>query len=162
MSKITLRQLTDTSWVVQCPTSENGRLGILAKTTNGYYLSGTKGKTELKTKEDVTAFFGLDVFEHIVKPKEEKGTLSSVNGYPTKLNIEVFQVKSKTNLPLFTKREGSEVYYSAGYYAVKFATGWVTAFCPKFTTLETSKYVGPFKTEVEAKDHIRLATSRNE
>jgi hypothetical protein len=81
-----------------------------------------------------------------------KADTYDVYGYPSSFKPynTVFDVSRK--LPLFTKNDKSKSFYCAGYYLIKFSGTWVHTHCPKSITLSRYEYLGPFKTESEAKE----------
>ena len=60
------------------------------------------------------------------------------------------------HIPLFSKTENSKIYYAAGWYAVNFEKGWKHANCPKLNTLVMYGYEGPFKTNMELKQRLKV------
>lgn len=59
-------------------------------------------------------------------------------------------------LPIYTKAIKSTNYHCAGYYIIKFAHGWVKAFCPKLITLQRYTYAGPYKSKFEMMEQLRI------
>lgn len=92
-----------------------------------------------------------------VKAKEEY----FVHGYPT--NTKPFNelYDAKHRLPMYTKNEKSRSYFAAGYYIIHFDFGWAQAFCPKVITLNRNEYAGPYKTELEMKEQLRIHNGRS-
>jgi hypothetical protein len=60
-------------------------------------------------------------------------------------------------IPIYTKTVKSNSYHCAGYYIIRFATGWVKSFCPKLITLQRYDFRGPYKTKLEMQEQLRLA-----
>jgi hypothetical protein len=92
------------------------------------------------------------VFEK--QPKTEKGN-APFAVFPTSVNRihnSVYDVKRK--LHLFTKTAKSKCYYVAGWFSIKQSTEYTTIFCPKYIFVQRYPYMGPFKTEAEAKSSI--------
>ena len=106
-----------------------------------YFADGTKLAWDSDHAEEAFAF--------------EKKTVSSwhqqhVFGYPVPLDLETFKLQEKDGLPCFTKTPASKVFFSAGYYGIKFENGgWLSSFCPKIATLRKYPFIGPFKTEID-------------
>jgi hypothetical protein len=61
----------------------------------------------------------------------------------------------KRKIPIFTKTEKSRTLHAAGYYIIKFDTGWAQSFCPKVSTLDLNEYQGPFKDKLEMRERLR-------
>lgn len=78
-----------------------------------------------------------------------------VYGYPScfKPYNTLYDVKRK--IPMFTKNSKSKSFYCAGHYLVKFSGAWIYTSCPKSITLSRYEFVGPFKTEDEAKEILK-------
>lgn len=85
----------------------------------------------------------------------------SVEGYPTKDAPHNIMVDAKMHLPMYTKTEKSRCYYAAGYYIIHFDFGWAQAYCPKVITLKRNEYRGPYKTELEMKEQLRIHNGKN-
>lgn len=71
--------------------------------------------------------------------------------YPTtnKTYNNVFDVKRK--LHIFTKTKKSKCYHVAGWFVIDQNGQKQTFFCPKYIFIQRYEYMGPFKTEDEAK-----------
>ena len=93
------------------------------------------------------------------KVEKIKQETYDVYGYPScfKPYNTLFDVKRK--IPLFTKNEKSKSFYCAGHYLIKFSGTWVRASCPKSITLSRYEYLGPFKTEDDAKEAAKCHNS---
>jgi hypothetical protein len=76
----------------------------------------------------------------------------TVYGYPTEGRAynQVFDVQRQ--LPVYTKTPKSRSCFCAGHYLVNTNGNWNVQFCPKNITLNRYEYLGPFKTEQEAKN----------
>lgn len=77
--------------------------------------------------------------------------------YPTSINRihnSMYDVKRK--LHLYTKTAKSKCYHVAGWFAIKQNTEYTTIFCPKYIFVQRYPYIGPFKTEAEAKSSINI------
>jgi len=144
--------LEDKFWILE----DNGqKVGTIRSNENGVTLTvGKQNQTfkkldELKRKMKVS-FTGKDV---ITTEKQEH----EVHGFPckTKPFNPIYDLKRK--LPLYTKTEGSQSFFCAGYFCIKFDNGWVPAYCPKLITLGRNEFMGPFKTKLEANEALRHA-----
>lgn len=76
-----------------------------------------------------------------------------VYGYPCsgKSYNEIYDVARR--LPIYSKSSKSRSYFCAGYYLIKYGTNWIKEYCPKLITINRYEYIGPFKTEQEAKEY---------
>ena len=106
--------------------------------------------TGLKNKYNI-------VFDNKVKKQPVPDIEFSVYGYPSQFEPFNQLLNVAKKLPVFTKTEDSKSYYCAGYYIIKFETGFVSSFCPKLITLTRYEYRGPFKDKLEMKEQLRLA-----
>lgn len=91
------------------------------------------------------------------KQTKQKTESNDVYGYPCehKANNVLWDVKHR--LPIFTKGSKSKSFFCAGYYIVKFNNGWVKSYCPKLITLNRYPYQGPFKSQEEMQEQLRIA-----
>lgn len=125
-----------------------------------------KVKVVLGSGQYVYADFDSALREHDISPsdepvKENPTVGHAVNGYPAKDQPYNEIYDAVKGLPLYTKTEKSKCYYSAGYYIIHFDFAWAPAYCPKKITLERNEYRGPYKTEIEMKEQLRLHNGRN-
>lgn len=75
--------------------------------------------------------------------------------FPTpagKIHNSFYDIKRK--LHIFTKTAKSKCYYAAGWFALKQSSDFEVVFCPKYIFVQRYDYIGPFKTEAEAKSSI--------
>lgn len=74
--------------------------------------------------------------------------------YPTtpKVYNSIFDIKRK--LHLYTKMPKSKCYHAAGYFIINQNGENEIIFCPKYIFVQRYAYIGPFKTEEEAKNMI--------
>lgn len=161
---VKLKPITTTSWLVLGDT-EDIRIGLLSEIRDNYILMVKGEKKSFINRKEVTDYFKENIFENLVEIEKEAPVekVCFINGYPVDFDNphEVFIKGNK--LPLFSKKITSDVYYSAGYYCLKFNKNWMSAFCPKLSTLETYKYAGPFKDEFSMKQELaRLRKLKDE
>jgi hypothetical protein len=160
---IKLKSITKTSWLVIGDT-EDIRIGLLTESRDKYILMAKGEKQQFLNRKEVNKYFQEDVFENIVDEAQEGLTKKDyyINGYPVDFEGPNEVILKGNTLPLFSKKATSEVYYSAGYYCLYFPKNVMPAHCPKLSTLEAYKYVGPFKSELEMKTTlIKLRKERN-
>lgn len=123
-------------------------------------------KVNLGGGQFVYADFASALREHHIVPSNEpiKESVSighNVNGYPAKdcPYNEVYDAVQ--SLPMYTKTEKSKCYYAAGYYIIRFNFAWAPAYCPKKITLDRNEFRGPYKTDIEMKEQLRLHNGRD-
>ena len=80
-----------------------------------------------------------------------------VYGYPCDYKAQNILWDVPKKLPVFTKGSKSKSFFCAGYYIVKFNNGWVKSYCPKLITLNRYPYAGPYQTQEEMQEHLRIA-----
>ena len=75
-----------------------------------------------------------------------------VHGFPCKFKPynDIYDLKRK--LPLYTKTAKSQSFYCAGYYIIKFESGWLPSYCPKLITLGKNEFVGPYMSKFEMQE----------
>lgn len=81
----------------------------------------------------------------------------NVYGYPCDHNAKNILWDVPKKLPVFTKGTKSKSFFCAGYYIVKFNNGWVKSYCPKLITLNRYPYQGPFRSQEEMQEQLRIA-----
>lgn len=149
-----LQQVSDIAWLVH---QGEKKLGILNKDVQETYTFLTGKETVVFTNDsEVRKHFGnLSLFEvQIDEPAQVQDTYY-LNGhavnYPTPHVIDYGHQDYRHDLPLYSKIEGSDIYYAAGYYCINFEKGWKIRNGPKLSTLLKYGYEGPFKTDTDAK-----------
>ena len=93
--------------------------------------------------------------------KESVAVGHNVNGYPAKDRPYNELYDAVQGLPMYTKNEKSKCYYAAGYYIIHFNFAWAPAYCPKTITLNRNEFRGPYRTEIEMKEQLRLHNGRD-
>jgi len=154
---VKLKPITEKSWLVLGDTEEM-RIGLLSEIRDQYVLMVKGEKKLFLSQKDVNGYFKENVFDNVVavEPEEEVKKDYFINGYPVDFDSPHEVIIKGNKLPLFSKKPTSDVYYSAGYYCLHFPKNWMPAHCPKYSTLQTYEYAGPFKTEAE----MRLALNK--
>jgi hypothetical protein len=158
-----LKPITETSWLVIGDTEEN-KIGLLTEIRSEYILMVKGEKKKFLNRKEVNGFFKEDVFKNVIESMAEDKIEKDyfINGYPVDFDTPYEVIIKGNTLPLFCKKQTSDVYYSAGYYCLNFLKNWMPAFCPKLSTLETYEYAGPFKTEFQMKTELtRLRRDKN-
>jgi hypothetical protein len=134
--------IKDKFWILE----ENAkRVGMMNFKDDNYTIN-------LKRKDfvvhDTTELKNLGI-EFVVRDLTQGGNIE-VMGYPTDQE-EVFNIKEMDGYPTFTKKSQSKSAHVAGWYGLKFKNGWVCSLCPRFTTIKTNVFVGPYKTKMDLK-----------
>lgn len=153
-----LQQISDVAWLVH---RGKHRLGILNKDIQEQYTYITGRELVVFDNENqVREHFGnLSLFEEKIDQPTQKQDIYYIKGYAVDYEepfaLEHNHPKYSKDLPLYTKIEGSDVYYAAGYYCVNFSKGWKHAHGPKLATLEKYGFEGPFKSELEMRHRLK-------
>jgi len=134
--------IKDKFWILE----ENAkRVGMMNFKDSNYTIN-------LKRKDFVvhntTELRNLGI-EFVIRDLTQGGNIE-VMGYPTDQE-EVFNIKEMDGYPTFTKKSKSKSAHVAGWYGLKFKNGWVCSLCPRFTTIKTNVFVGPYKTKMDLK-----------
>ncbi|HEY6435290.1 MAG TPA: hypothetical protein VIY47_01755, partial [Ignavibacteriaceae bacterium] len=149
---VKLKPITEKSWLVLDDTGEI-RIGLLTEIREQYILMAKGEKQKFLDKHAVNKFFNEDVFDNIETQVEIEDVKKEyfINGYPVDFDGPNEVIMKGVNLPLFSKKTTSNVYYCAGYYCLKFPNNWRIAYCPKLSTLQSYEYTGPYKSDLEVK-----------
>ncbi len=118
------------------------------------FKGGLKRYNDLNDLEEELSVH-LDSTENAVIPSK---VMDEVFGYPTGWN-KVYNKKMDDTFPVFTKKESSNSYHAAGYYALKFPNGWTQSFCPRLNTIKSYQVIGPFKNEDDLQISLRRQRS---
>jgi hypothetical protein len=134
--------IKDKFWILE---EDAKRVGMMNFKDDNYTIN-------LKRK-DFVAHTATDLknlgIEFVVRDLTQGGNIE-VMGYPTDQE-EVFNIKEMDGYPTFTKKSQSKSAHVAGWYGLKFKNGWVCSLCPRFTTIKTNVFVGPYKTKMDLK-----------
>lgn len=152
---ITAKPITDNFWILFNDNDE--RIGIVQENDIGVILtlggnrSHFKDVSALTEQLDITFNAAIDKTDPDDEPWEVDGYETSVRPFNKVVSLE-------HNLPVYTKTAKSNVMYCAGYYILKFeSNGWTKTYCPKLNTMLQYVYRGPYKTEMEMQEQLRLA-----
>ncbi len=149
-------ELTPKSWLLS---KSSKKLGLLRETKNdGYAIIGGPYSGDYSELKDLEKATGQPI--KFVKPekKEEKDPIF-VEGYPVK-HEPIFLIESDVHYFVYTKKEGSQDQYGAGYFCIQFKGKWQSSYCPRIKTLEEHPWIGPFKTKLEMDHTIRVENNK--
>lgn len=156
--KTKLQQISDVAWLVH---QGNHKLGILNKDVQNHYTYITgKELVSFDNDNEVIEHFGnLTLFKEQITAPAQRHDKYFIRGYEVDYEepfaLEENHPDYNADIPLYTKIEGSDVYYAAGFYCINFEKGWKHAHGPKYSTLLKYGFKGPFKTELEVKQKIK-------
>jgi hypothetical protein len=87
----------------------------------------------------------------------KKSSSNEVYDFPTSTQPYNGLWNVQMKLPIYTKTNKSNSYHCAGYYIIRFGSGWVKSYCPKLITLQRYTFEGPFKSKTEMQERLRIA-----
>lgn len=108
-----------------------------------------------KNMDEAIDELDLTFIKKVVELKEDPS--NEVYDFPTSTQPHNALWNVQMKLPIYTKTDRSNSYHCAGYYIIRFSTGWVKSYCPKLLTLQRYTFKGPFKTRIEMMEQLRLA-----
>jgi hypothetical protein len=144
--------LEDQLWII---VDGGKKFGSIQTTEDGVLLvKNDMSKEKFPSFNVLTDKYNLVFDEKNDKTMADDETFN-VHGFPceTRPYNAVYDLSKK--LPIFTKREKSTSYYSAGYFIIKFAHGWVRSYCPKLITIQRYEFRGPFKNKIEMSEALQ-------
>lgn len=145
-------------WIVE---SEGEKIATLSIGDDSQlmYSSNNTGTRFYKNIKALTKTLNADITWSPLEPVAEEKDFE-IYGFSTSCAPynPMFDVKQR--LALFTKSEKSKSLYCAGYFIIKFDKGWVKSFCPKLITVERYETKGPFKTDLEMRQHLSRANAK--
>lgn len=152
---VKLKEITDKSWLV-LGDAEEYKIGLLTQIKDQYTLTIRGQKQNFYNKKELNKYFKEDVFSKPAEAFSQEAIKKEyfINGYPINFDNPIEVTREDTKLPLYSKKESSDVIYTAGYYCVNFPKNWMPSFCPKLATVQTYGCVGPFKTRNEMKSAL--------
>lgn len=158
-NKMVLQPITDAAWLVQ---QGEEKVGLLNKDVHEQYTF-ISGKTSLVFDDDtevINHFGNASLFDVQLTGETSIKDAYYIGGhlvdYPEPFAVEETHPDYNPHVPLYTKIEGSTVYYAAGYYGINFEKGWKYGNSPKYSTLLKYGFVGPFKTLADVKARIKV------
>ena len=137
-------------WIV---TDGTAKVGNVIADGSGFEVKLNGSKTHFKNTNAIKKQTSIQ-FETIKVEKNKKEI--PFNEYPTtkKVYNSILDIKRKVHL--FTKTQKSKCFHAAGWYVLYQGEEPTVTFCPKYIFIQRYEYVGPFKTEDEAKKLINI------
>jgi len=143
--------LEDKFWILE----DNGqKVGTIRSNENGVVLTVGKENHSFKKLEELKQKMKVSFTAKELVKKEKLEF--EVHGFPCKTQPfnPIYDLKRK--LPLYTKTEGSQSFFCAGYYVVHWEDGsYSPSYCPKLITLSRYDFDGPFKSKMEMQEILR-------
>lgn len=138
-------------WVVE---DDGNKIGTILANQKGVVYTHDETKEQFSSFKLLSDRYNIVVEKNRSKVKQE---VIEVYGYPCSHNAQNILWDVPKKLPVFTKGRKSKSFFCAGYYIVKFNNGWVKSYCPKLITLNRYPYAGPYKTQQEMLENLRIA-----
>ena len=127
-------------WII-C--GSNKKIGTVTKVSKGYVFTKNGQRANFSNLSELITQCGVS-FKPEDRPVEAKKPKTAYD-YPTLDEPVHVQYDVQRKLPLYAVASGSASYFCAGYYYIKYRSGWAMEFCPKLLTLDRYRFVGPFK-----------------
>ena len=138
-------------WIV---TAGGEKVGNVLADGSGFEVKLNGNKTHYKNTKAIEKIANIE-FQTFSKFSSTKKEVAFTE-YPTTARVCNSILDIKRKLHLYTKTPKSKCYYAAGWYIVSQGSEPTVEFCPKYIFIQRYEYVGPFKTEDEAKDLINI------
>ena len=137
-------------WIV---TDGKEKVGNVIADGSGFEVKLNGNKTHFKNTNAIKKQTSIQ-FETTKVEKNKKEV--PFNEYPTTKKVfnSILDIKRKVHL--FTKTQKSKCFHAAGWYVLYQGDEPVVTFCPKYIFIQRYEYLGPFKTEDEAKKLINI------
>ena len=139
----------DQFWIV---TNGIEKVGNVIANGSGFELKLNGSKSQHKNTNAIKKYSKIEFASEKYTGKSKKDLPFS--DYPTTKNVYNSILDIKRKLHLFTKTLKSKCYYTAGWYVIKQGIVNEVTFCPKYIFIQRYEYLGPYKTEDEAKSVI--------
>ena len=137
-------------WIV---TDGTEKVGNVIADGSGFEVKLNGSKTYFKNTNTIQKQTNIQF--QTIKTEKIKHELP-FNEYPTTKKVFNSMLDIKRKLHLFTKTAKSKCYHTAGWYVLHQGSEPTIAFCPKYIFIQRYEYVGPFKTEDDAKAVINI------
>ena len=137
-------------WIV---TNGEEKVGNVIADGSGFEVKLNGNKTHFKNTNAIKKQTSIQ-FETVKVEKNKKEL--PFNEYPTTKKVfnSILDIKRKVHL--FTKTQKSKCFHAAGWYVLYQGDEPTVTFCPKYIFIQRYEYLGPFKTEDEAKKLINM------
>jgi hypothetical protein len=137
-------------WIV---TDGKEKVGNVIADGSGFEVKLNGNKTHFKNTNAIKKQTSIQ-FETIKVEKNKKEI--PFNEYPTTKKVYNSIIDIKRKVHLFTKTQKSKCFHAAGWYVLFQGEEPTVTFCPKYIFIQRYEYLGPYKTEDEAKKLINI------
>ena len=147
------KSITATSWILTSRITGK-KIGLAIKKDNIFKLVQNSNK-EFNSLEEIAQSLGESLVFEKEKKKVEEDAINDIDGYPIKHAVAVdINSDKENNLHTYKLKETGKITFVAGYFGVKFKSGYVSSFCPKIETLLENEYIGPYKNKFDMQFHL--------
>ena len=137
-------------WIV---TDGKEKVGNVIADGSGFEVKLNGNKTHFKNTNAIKKQTSIE-FQTIKVDKHKKEI--PFNEYPTTKKVFNSILDIKRKIHLFTTTQKSKCFHAAGWYVLYQGDEPTVTFCPKYIFIQRYEYLGPFKTEDEAKKLINI------
>lgn len=138
----------DQYWIV---TDGTEKVGNVIADGSGFEVKLNGNKTHFKTTNAIKKETDIE-FQKISFSRAKVDI--PFYQYPTTAKVYNSVLDVQRKLHLYTKTQKSKCYYAAGWYTINQGANPLVVFCPKYIFIQRYDYMGPFKTEDEARNAI--------
>ena len=140
----------DQFWIV---TDGTEKVGNVIADGSGFEVKLNGSKAHFKNTNSIQKQTNIE-FQTIKIDKTKKE--APFNEYPTTKKVYNSILDIKRKIHLFTKTQKSKCFHAAGWYVLFQGEEPTISFCPKYIFIQRYEYLGPYKTEDEAKNVINI------
>ena len=137
-------------WIV---TNGTEKVGNVIADGSGFEVKLNGNKTHFKNTNSIQKQTNIE-FQTIKIDKTKKEI--PFNEYPTTKKVFNSILDIKRKIHVFTKTQKSKCFHAAGWYILYQGEDPTVIFCPKYIFIQRYEYLGPYKTEDEAKKQINI------
>ena len=140
----------DQFWIV---TDGTEKVGNVIADGSGFEVKLNGSKAHFKNTNSIQKQTNIE-FQTIKVDRTKKEV--PFNEYPTTKKVFNSILDIKRKIHLFTKTQKSKCFHAAGWYILFQGEEPIISFCPKYIFIQRYEYLGPYKTEDEAKNVINI------
>lgn len=145
VKKLQATNVQDQTWIIS---SQGERLGLLSVNANGTYQFLGKGvHINVSSIQELEAELGAHIVWITKTETSDAAKTTQVHNLPIKHESAVDV--QQTPYVSYKKTPSSDTRFAAGYWILKFSTGWSGSLSPKCDTLAEYEHQGPFQSKLE-------------
>ncbi len=138
-------------WIVE---KDGEKVATIQTTEDGIVWVDSASREKYPTIKMLANKHNVEFVKPTAKKKEKPS--AEVNGFPAQGTVHNALYDVSKHLPIYTKENKSKSFYCAGYYLVKLNHNWTRTYCPKLITLQRYDFLGPFATEQEQNNALKV------